>query len=160
MLKMPKLATFSDPPPLCINRFQNDMDYGMYLLFGSNNWPWKADALKITWGGVKGRRKVPKVVHFGILRGLVLGAIFQNFISLSIHRVRGSFFAQIKATIKEIPHRKLILKRDPFEGMIFVSKSTVKSQNSHPCWEPDKYRCQGQGKVRLSTSCSDQLDTI
>ena len=81
----------------------------MYLLFGSNNWPWKADALKIAWGGVKGRRKVPKVVHFGILRGLVLGAIFQrNFISLSIHRVRGSFFAQIKATIKEIPYKKLI----------------------------------------------------
>ena len=63
---------------------QNDMDYEMYLLFSSDNWPWKADALKIAWGGVKGRRNVPKVVHFGILQGLMLGAVFQNFISLSI----------------------------------------------------------------------------
>ena len=108
MLKMPKLATFSDPPPLCINRFQNDMDYGMYLLLSSDNWPWKADALKIAWGGVKGHRKVPKVMPFGISRCLVLGVIFQSFISLSIHGVRDSFFAQIEAAIKEIPYKKLI----------------------------------------------------
>ena len=80
----------------------------MHLLFSSGNWPWKADALKIAEGGVKGHRKVPKVVPFGILRCLVLGVIFQNFISLSIHGVRGSFFAQIEAAIKEIPYKKLI----------------------------------------------------
>ena len=57
----------------------------------------------------------------------MFGAIFQNFISLSIRGVRGSFFAQIKAEIKEIPHKKLISKKDPCEGMILVSKSTGKS---------------------------------
>ena len=57
----------------------------------------------------------------------MFGAIFQIFISLSIQGVRGSFFAQIKAEIKEIPHKKLISKKDPCEGMILVSKSTGKS---------------------------------
>ena len=70
--------------PRASTDFQNDMDYGMYLLFSSDNWPWEADALQIACGGVEGRRKIPIVVHFGILRELVLGAIFQNFISLSI----------------------------------------------------------------------------
>ena len=58
----------------------------------------------------------------------MLDAILQNFISLSIQGVRSSFFAQIEAEIKEIPHKKLILKIKPFEGMILIS--TVKSQNS------------------------------
>ena len=70
--------------PRASTDFQNDMDYGMYLLYSADNWPWKADTLQIACGGVEGRRKVPIVVHFGILRGLVLFAIFQNFISLSI----------------------------------------------------------------------------
>ena len=55
---------------------------------------------------------VPKVVHFGVLRRLVLKleAIFQNFISLSIQGVRSSFFVQIEAKVKEMSHKKLILK--------------------------------------------------
>ena len=130
VLKISKLATFSGLLPPGINRFLEWHDYGMYLLFSSDNWPWKADALQIACGGVEGRRKVPIVVHFGILRELVLFAIFQTFISLSIQWVRGSFFAQIEAVIKEIPHKKLILKKDPLKRMILVSKSTVKSQNS------------------------------
>ena len=60
----------------------------------------------------------------------MLGAIFQSFISLSIEGVRRSFFAQIEAAIKEIPHKKLISKKDRFEGMILVSRSTLKCQNS------------------------------
>ena len=41
---------------------------------------------------------VPKVVHFGVLRRLVLKleAIFQNFISLSIQIVRSSFLCKLK----------------------------------------------------------------
>ena len=78
------------------------MDYEICLLCSFDNWPWKAGALKMASGGV-----VPKVVHFGVLRRLVLKleAIFQNFISLSIQGVRRSFFAQIEAEIKEIPHK-------------------------------------------------------
>ena len=101
----------------------------MCLLYSSDNWPWKADALKIAWNGLEGCRKVPKVVHFSNQRGLMLGAILQNFISLSIKRVRSSFFAQIEAEIKVIPHKKLISENNPFKGMTLVSKSTVKSQN-------------------------------
>ena len=80
---------------------------------------------------MEGRRKVPKVVHFGCLRGLALGAILQNFISLSIQRVRSSFLVEIEAEVKGISHKKLISKRDIFEGLLLVSKSTIKSQNSH-----------------------------
>ena len=63
---------------------QNAMAYEMCLLCISDDWPCKADVLKIAWGGLEGHRKVPKVVHFGSLRGLVLGDILKNFISLSI----------------------------------------------------------------------------
>ena len=61
----------------------------------------------------------------------MLGAILQSFISLSIHGVRSSFFAQIEAEINLISHKKLISKSNLFEGMILVSKSMVKSQSSH-----------------------------
>ncbi len=74
--------------------------------------------------------KVPKVVHLGGLKGLVLGAILQNFISLSIQRVRSSFFVQIEAEVKNISHKKLISKSDLFEGMCLVSKRRLKSQHS------------------------------
>ncbi len=67
--------------------------------------------------------KVPKVVHLGGLKGLVLGAILQNFISLSIQGVRSSFFVQIEAEVKNISDKKLISKKDLFEGMRLVSKS-------------------------------------
>ena len=63
---------------------QDVMGYEMCLLCISDDWPCKADVLKIAWGGLEGHGKVPKVVHFGGLRGLVLGAILKNFISLSI----------------------------------------------------------------------------
>ena len=95
------------------------------------------------WGGVECHRKVPKVVHFGVLRGLVLGTILQNFISLPIQGVRSSFFVQIEAEVKEISHKKLISKNDLFEGMLFVSKSTVKSQNSRLVVE-SQVQMQGQ----------------
>ena len=98
----------------------------MCLLCSSDNWPCKADALKILWGGVEGHRKVPKAVHFWGLRGLVLGAILQNFITLSIQRVKSSFFVQIEAEVKGISHKKLISKSDVFKGMLLVSKSRVK----------------------------------
>ena len=75
-------------------------------------------------------RKVPKVVHIGSLRGLALGAILQTFISLSIQRVRSSFFVQIEAEVKGISHKKLISKSDLFESMLLVSKSRVKSKNA------------------------------
>ena len=62
---------------------------------------------------------VPKEVHFGVLRRLVLKleAIFQNIISLSIQGVRSSFFVQIEAKVKEMSHKKLISKIEHFEGM-------------------------------------------
>ena len=97
----------------------------------SNIWPWKSDAPKIAWGGVECHRKVPKVVHFGGSRGLKLGAILQNFVSLSIQGVRSSFFVQIEAEVKDISHKKLISKYDLSVGMLLVSKSMVKSQNSN-----------------------------
>ena len=97
------------------------------------------------WGGVECHRKVPKVVHFGVLRGLVLGTILQNFISLPIQGVRSSFFVQIEAEVKEISHKKLISKNDLFEGMLFVSKSTVKSQNSRLAVE-SQVQMQGTGR--------------
>ena len=78
---------------------------------------------------MEGHRKVPKAVHLGGLRGLVLGAILQNFITLSIQRVKSSFFVQIEAEVKGISHKKLISKSDFFEGMLLVSKSRVKYQN-------------------------------
>ena len=83
-LKIPKLETFSGPPPLGTTDLQDVMGYEICLLCISDDWPRKADALKLAWGGGEGHRKVPKVVHFGSLRGLVLGAILKNFISLSI----------------------------------------------------------------------------
>jgi len=101
---------------------------------------------------VEGHRKVPKVVHIGSLRGLALGAILQTFISLSIQRVRSSFFVQIEAEVKGISHKKLISKSDFFEGMLLVSKSRVKSQNSHTLALKARYRCQGRGVVKLIRS--------
>ena len=77
---------------------------------------------------MEGHRKVPKVVHIGSLRGLALGAILQTFISLSIQRVRSSFFVQIEAKVKEISHKRLILHSDFFKAVFMVSKSMVKSQ--------------------------------
>ena len=71
----------------------------MCLLYRSDNRPWKAYTLQIAWDGIEGCGEVPKVVHFGLLRGLVLGAILQSFIYLSIHGVGSSFFAQIEAGI-------------------------------------------------------------
>ena len=112
MLQRSKLATFSSPPLMGINRFQNGMDYEISQLGSSDNWSWNADALKIVLPGVEGHRMVPKVVYFGFLRGLVLRTTFQNFISLSIFGVRSSFFVQIEAEVKEISHKKLILKSD------------------------------------------------
>ena len=79
----------------------------------------------------------------------MLDAILQNFISLSIEGVRSSFLAQIEAEIKEIPHKKLILKIKPFEGMILIS--TVKSQNSRLGNESQVKRpSMGQGTIFLS----------
>ena len=75
---------------------------------------------------MKGHRKVPRVVHCGGFRELVLGAILQNFISLSIWGVRSSFFVQIEAEVKGISHKKLILKSDLFKGMLLVTKNEVK----------------------------------
>ena len=121
----------------------------MCLLCSSDNWSCKADTLNIAWGGVEGHRKVPKVVHYGGLRGLVLGAILQNFISLSIQRVRSSFFVQIEAEVKGISHKKLISKSDVFKGMLLVSKSRVKSQNPRTLALKARYRRQGQGGVQL-----------
>ena len=103
----------------------------MCLLCSSDNWPCKADALKIVWGGVEGHKKVPNIVHFGGVRGLVLGVILQNFISLSIQGVRSSFSVQIEAKVKSISYNKLISTSGLFEGMLLVSKSWVKSQKSH-----------------------------
>ena len=98
---------------------------------------------------MEGHRKVPKVVHIGSLRGLALGAILQTFISLSIQRVRSSFFVQIEAEVKGISHKKLISKSDFFEGMLLVSKSRVKSQNPRTLALRARYRRQGQGGVQL-----------
>ena len=134
---------------------QNSMNYEMCLLCSSDNWPCKADALKILWGGVEGHRKVPKAVHFWGLRGLVLGAILQNFITLSIQRVKSSFFVQMKAEVKGISDKKLISKSDFFEGMFLVSKSRVKSQNSRTLALKARYRCQGWGGVQFFRSWWD-----
>ena len=60
----------------------------------------------------------------------MLGAILQNFISLSIQIVRSSFFVQIEAKVKETSHKRLILHSDLFKGVFMVSKSMVKSQKS------------------------------
>ena len=86
------------------------MDYEICLLCRTDNWSCKTDALKISWGGVESHKKVPKVLNFWGLRGLVLGAILQNFISLSIQGVRSSFFVQIEAEVKGISHKKMIPK--------------------------------------------------
>ncbi len=138
--------------PWASTDLQNSMNYEMCLLCSSDNWPCKADSLKIAWGGVKGHRKVPRVVHCGGLRELVLGAILQNFITLSIQRVESSFFVQIEAEVKGISHKKLISKCDFFEGMLLVSKSRVKSQNSLTLVLKAGYRCQGWGGVQLFRS--------
>ena len=60
----------------------------------------------------------------------MLGTILQNFISLSIQGIRSSFLVEIEAEVKGISHKKLILKKNIFEGVLLVSKSTIKSQNS------------------------------
>ena len=91
----------------------------------------------------------------------MLGAIFQNFISLSIEGVRRSFFAQIEAAIKEIPHKKLILKKDRFEGMILVSRSTLKCQNSRLGVESQvKMPGTGQGALLNSLLRLDRCNMI
>ena len=101
----------------------------MVRLGSCDNRTWNADALKIVLPGIEGHRMVPKVVHSGLLRGLVLGITFQNFISLSIFGVRSSFFVQIEAEVKGISHKKLISKSDHFMGMILLSKITIKYPN-------------------------------
>ena len=124
------------------------MDYEICLLCRTDNWPCKTDALKISWGGVESHKKVPKVLNFWDLRGLVLGVILQNFTSLSVQGVRSSIFVQMKAEVKGISHKKMISKSDFFEGMLLVSKSRVKSQN--PCLAlKASYRCQGRGRVHF-----------
>ena len=85
----------------------------------------------------------------------MLGAILQNFITLSIQRVKSSFSVQIEAEVKGISHKKLISKSDFFEGMLLVSKSRVKSQNSHTLALKARYRCQGRGGVKLFRSSWD-----
>ena len=70
--------------PWASTDLQDVMGYEMCLLCISDDWPCKADALKIAWGGVEGHRKASKVVHFGGLCRLVLEAILKTFISLSI----------------------------------------------------------------------------
>ena len=59
---------------------------------------------------MEGRQKVPKVVHFGCLRGFGTRDHTSNFISLSIQRVKSSFLVEIEAEVKEISHKKLILR--------------------------------------------------
>ncbi len=139
---------------------QNSMDYERWLLCSSDNWSCKADTLKIAWAGLEGHRKVPKVVQFGDLRGLVLGAILQNFISLSIQRVRSSFFVQIEAEVKGISHKKLISKRDFFEWMLLVSKSRVKYQNPYTLALISSHRCHGQDDVQFLRSWWDQTSAM
>ena len=146
------MTTFSGPPPLGISTdLQNSMNYEMCLLCSSDNWPCKADALKISWGGVDGHRKVPKAVHFWGLRGLVLGAILQNFITLSIQRVKSSFFVQIEAEVKGISHKKLISKIDLFESTLLVSKSGLKKK-IHVSVLKARYIRQGWGGVNFVKS--------
>ncbi len=65
---------------------------------------------------------MPTVAHFGGLKGLVLGAILQNVISLSIQVVRSSFFVQIEAEVKNISQQKLISKSDLLKGCFWYSK--------------------------------------
>ena len=84
---------------------------------------------KIVMGGVEGRRKVSKVVHFGGLRGMVPGALLRRFRSRSIFGVRASFLRRIEEECKEMPKRKWISESDIFKGLLFALKSTVKSQN-------------------------------
>ncbi len=102
------------------------------------------------WGG--GPKKGTKSIAFWEFRGLGIGAILQNFISLSIQGVRSSFFVQIKAEVKGISHKKLISKSDFLEGMLLVSKSRVKSQNSRTLALKARYRCQGWGGVQFFRS--------
>ena len=56
---------------------------------------------------------------------------------------------QIEAEVKGISHKKLISKSDFFEGMLLVSKSRVKSQNSHTLASKAIYRCHGLGGVQF-----------
>ena len=70
--------------PWVLKDVQDVSSYEMCLPFISDDWPCKADVLKIAWGGVEGQRNVSEVVHFGGICRLVLGAILKNFISLSI----------------------------------------------------------------------------
>ena len=80
------------------------------------------DTSKIARGVLGGRRKVPKVVHFGVLRELVPGAILQNLATYQFFGFRGSFFVEIEAEIKEISHRKWISKSGVFPGRYFDIK--------------------------------------
>ena len=61
---------------------------------------------KIAMGGVEGRRNVPKVVHFGGLRGMVPGALLRWFRSRSIFGVRASFLRRIEEEGKEMLRRR------------------------------------------------------
>ena len=82
------------------------------------------------------------------LRGLVLGSILQNFISLSIQGVRSSFFVQIEAEVKDISHKKLISKYDLSVGMLLVSKSTLRFEISRFRFESQvQTPIMGQGKL-------------
>ena len=75
VLKSPKLVTFSGPPPpgsWQVSKF--DKEHEMYLLCTNVYLSRKFGAPKIARGGMEGWRKVPKVVPFEVLRGLVPGA--------------------------------------------------------------------------------------
>ena len=57
---------------------------------------------------------------------------------------------EIEAEVKEISHKKLVLKIDIFEGMFLVSKSTIKSQNS----------CLGILGSQVQTPRTEQVTTV
>ena len=126
--------------------FQNGMTRIMCLLCSSDYGPWKVDTLKIAWGGVEGRRMVPKLVPFGGLRELVIGAIVQNVITSLIFGIRSWFLEGIKAETKGVSHKKLISKSDFFQGVLLTFKKygKVSKFTSWRC-EPEKKAKDGTG---------------
>ncbi len=102
----------------------------MYLHCTNAYLSWKFDMPKMARGGGEGWRKVPKVVPVGGLRGLVPEALLLRVSSRSIFRVKASFLDEIEEEDKKILHRKWISESDLFEGLLLVSKSTLKLQNS------------------------------
>ncbi len=102
----------------------------MYLLCTNTYLSQKFGMPKMARGGEGGWRKVPKVVPFGGLRGLVKRALLLRVGSWSIFGVRASFLDKIEEEDKEILHRKWNSESDLFEGLILASKSTLKLQNS------------------------------